>query len=896
MIVEHKDNLREMTFVLLVDSEGTNKALIQIHASRSSLLGVSDFAEYGLKFIPSKYKFNSDPSINYLSEKSRDVVGLNVDDLEKISSALFATSEKYSEEIKKAGYSYFGSIDISGQTLTMIDVPSGYDYVYLFDLDPETEELDTGESLVDDEWKVKISLDDKKSRKLLWFILSPQGKVDNINLSYLMWSNSNNQERNRNQYLLRNDELEEISNKVDIVSTLGGTDLVVDLNSNTLLGNKKIDYCPLLEGKIFQTYNIPDTDRVTDNSILYRKGTIATRLGQLFLAVKDAKSPSAPLPPETYRVFHELYWIPLSIGDTMEYLPTKCYSTGDEVRYKGKSWVLTKVVTNKIGKLTYTHLLKQKIPSPPSEETGWMEVVETIYNINFPYTRLSRCKYNGYYWVSLVDNNVGNIPGISGSKWILEDKLYSYQDKDLRVVVTPGEGGKVIKKSLRIKDIQDIISIPIELKNYCIDEVTMKVDSVPDGVIKLKEGNNKLLDNKIVNDPSNSGNIFNNYNLSGSYFDGNLTINIDLNSSVGYQGVGSESSWENITFDVPDGFKLLENTDFIRNARYALDNSNDLMNVVLKKNSVVPVINLKVDGEEPKNSFNTGFYTKFKHPLDSNYFAEIRRNYGSINPNGYSFGVLFVEGRPVGYDNKFMDYSGNSTGVNAFTVTTGDSFSFKLLVDPNKYEFGEIVSNYYDPYKSETRILPKTGEFIKKRVGTEKFKDLDFASLQVDDIIDKNAFPIYTVELNSKVYTINIAKFDGFDVSSYSESTTYGGTVKFTIASDQHKMPKISIVKEDDDTNLLSGSFLTPLQNRYYIPGTNTPYVMLGSYLKSGVVSNGELVKGSDYTGTLGINTFGAITRENLTGKHDIIINFAHPEGSTNIFEGDYKIFIEYDN
>lgn len=66
------------------------------------------------------------------------------------------------------------------------------------------------------------------------------------------------------------------------------------------------------------------------------------------------------------------------------------------------------------------------------------------------------------------------------------------------------------------------------------------------------------------------------------------------------------------------------------------------MNVVLKKNNVVPVINLKVDGEGSKNLFNTGFYTRFKHPLDSNYFEEIKKKYNSLNPNGYSFGVLFV--------------------------------------------------------------------------------------------------------------------------------------------------------------------------------------------------------------------------------------------------------------
>ena len=113
MIVEHKDNLRELTFVVLENSKDLDKSLVQIHASKSSLLGVSDFAEYGLKFIPSKYKFNSDPAINYLSEKSREVVGPSIDDLEKVEGTFFPTGSKVSKEEL---YGYFGSIDINNQT------------------------------------------------------------------------------------------------------------------------------------------------------------------------------------------------------------------------------------------------------------------------------------------------------------------------------------------------------------------------------------------------------------------------------------------------------------------------------------------------------------------------------------------------------------------------------------------------------------------------------------------------------------------------------------------------------------------------------------------------------------------------------------------------------------
>lgn len=906
MIVEHKDNLRELTYIVLVDSEGENDAFLQVHASRNSLLGVSDFAEYGLKFVPTKYKFNSDPSLNYLSEKSRSVVGLGIEDLEKIGSALFATNEIPGESRKKSKYSYFGSIDINDQTLTMVDIPSGYNTIYLFDQYPNLEDMQLDDPsgldllVLEEKWKVKIELEDRLPRKLLWFLLSAQGKVENVNLSYLMWSSSNNPERNRNQYLLRNDELAEIENKADIVGVLGGTDLVVDKNSNTLLGNKKIEYYPILSSILSSSQCIPNLDQ---SSFLgggsFKKGTIVSMYSgrRLYLALEDTVDKPISF-TGTKRFTSKLSWVRLIIGDNMEYQPTKRYETGSEVRYKGKSWVLTKMITTEKDGTTYTHQLIQKTPTPPSEESGWTEVVETIYNRNYPYSRLSRCKYNGYYWLSLVDNNVGNIPGISGSKWILESRLQSYFDKDISVIVTPSEGGKAVSRHLNITPDKRRVSIPVKLGNYCIDYITILAKDDPLDPVRLREGDNKLINNAVVNGTNNLNSrseLLNNFNLSGSYFDGEVTIDLDLYSSVGYRGVSDESIWNNISFTAPDGFELLEDTNYTRNVKYIIDNSNYLMNVVLKKNNVVPVINLKVDGEGPKNLFNTGFYTRFKHPLDSNYFEEIKKKYNSLNPNGYSFGVLFVNDKPVGYDNKFMDSSGNSTGINAFSAVTGDKFSFKLLVDPNKYEFGGVSSNYYDPYK-DTKFLPKTGEYIKKTIGTEEFNSINLASLRVDDLIDKNAFPIYTVELNSRVYTINIAKSEGFEISSYTETTNYGGSVKFTIASDQHKMPKISIIKEGDGTDLLSGNVLTPLRNRYYIPNTKIPYVMLGSYLKSGAMKNGKLVQGSDYTGNLGVDSFGAITENNLTGKHDIIINFAHPEGSTNIYEGNYKIFIEYDN
>ena len=768
-MIRHNDNLREITYAILVDSAGTNSSLLQVHASRNSLLGVSDFAEYGLKFIPTKYRYNSEPIINYLSEKSRDIVGLEVEDLEKISKTLFATNEvNQNEEFKKERYSYFGSIDINDQTLVMIDVPGGYDTVYLFDRYPDPVELDLGNAdslnkLVQKyEWKVEVRLDDRVPRKLVWFVVSPAGKVENINLSYLMWSGSENPERNRNKYLLRNDDLDNISNDLSVVNKISGTDILVDGNSGTILGNKNIESCPILSRKLKGANGFIYGS--SDSTVFFKKGSIYYD-GNVYLALKDTYEPPNISPD--FRYEDDLVWLCINIGDSMEYQPDKCYSTGDEVRYKGKSWILTERSIVQVDKHPYTHLLKQKTPAVPSEANGWAEVISTIYNKNFPYPKMSRCKYNGYYWISLVDNNLDNTPGISGDKWIVENKLRSFHNNNISVVITPSEGSKVLEKSFELQPGQKTLSIPVELGNYCIDYITLYYKKNYLGKVRLWEGDNKLMNNKIVNGTyslSENTELLGNFKLGGSYFDGSLTINLDLDSSAGHRRVGgtADKFWGRVSFTVPDGFELVKGEYYLVSTRDLIEGSNYLLNIVLSRNEVVPVINIKVDGENLDNVFSNNFYTRFKHPLDSSHYDEIRNSYNSIDPSGNSFGVILVGDKPVGYDGNFMDESGNSTETSAYSVETGNNFTFKLLVDPNKYEFGSVVSSYYDPYKSDSGLLlPKTSEYIKKRVGTEEFRGLNFASLYVDDLIDKNAYPIYTVDINSREYTINIAKFDG---------------------------------------------------------------------------------------------------------------------------------------
>ena len=59
---------------------------IQYHASREGKGMPLDFSEYDFKYILEKYKFNDTYILGYLGEKSREIVGKNISDLEKLST------------------------------------------------------------------------------------------------------------------------------------------------------------------------------------------------------------------------------------------------------------------------------------------------------------------------------------------------------------------------------------------------------------------------------------------------------------------------------------------------------------------------------------------------------------------------------------------------------------------------------------------------------------------------------------------------------------------------------------------------------------------------------------------------------------------------------------------
>lgn len=892
MKVEQRKDLKNISTIIIKDSEGILEDIVQVHGSSSSLLGISDYAEYGLNFLPTKYKYNGKFPLELMSNKSRKLVGTELLDIEKVSRSFFPT---LCEESDKPSYSYFGTVEINSQILVMIDMPSGYDKVYVFDYSV-TEFYNN--------WKTEFTLseaDEKTSRKLLWFILSPGGSVFDINLTKNTWSNSINPERNQNEYLLRNDELKKT---VNLVKKLKGTDIVVDRNSDTILGTSEVKSHPLLSRKL--------NDRPAYSEWLsevdYSKGSIVRHNNIYYYALKNNIG-SEPIDYKTQYVFPDgLVWLKMHRDSNISYDPSKTYGSGSEVFYEGNSWLLVNTYTHGGGLLGggTTYLLEQTEPLHPEPYAvrGWVIIPDSTYNSKHEYSKYSKCKFNGQYWVSLLDNNLNNLPGLSAKYWTLEEKLNEYYEKKILVILTPDNGGKLEVRDFQVTEDLKKIKIKVDLKNYDIASIHTGKSKVGDLIEYrdgFKEDNNRLTNNSIVNikkaflsggkptytEPKQ-------YTLSGSYYDGEIVIDLDLRT-----GARSYIDLLQVEPDLsglqpPVGFEISKGLTRYPTVLEKIIEDGGFINIVLVESKRDVVINVRIDSTEPDNIFETNFYKHFKSPFTFRGSDDYYNHYYNIDPSAQSIGFLKVYSNPIDKVGRKLDPdSGNVIdNKDQLVAHVGKIFNFSLLVDKLKYDIDGLTTSFFDPYKS-TNLLPKTSTNMQCSYDGIKFKGIDYNKLEVTDTIDRKAYPIYTVNLNTKLYTFRIVSYEGFDISSNIESTKYGGTTKFTIASELHRFPKIKILNAKTGETLTS-DLLTPTKRRYYKKVNNKDilFAWMGSYLKSGKPG----VEGSDYTGNLEINEYGPVTENNLTGKHDIFIKFIHEPDQNFNLEADYTIDISYDN
>lgn len=271
-------------------ASGEQEEITYYYGSDSKLLDLEDYNEYGWEFIVDKYKFNSEFLLNYLPDSSKELIGNKLEDIDKIEKTLFPTSVNQKEG-KKSNIKYFGSITIGRQKLIMISVPRGYNKLNLFDT-----------TIDNTNPRITVTFSEKEeinSNKIVWFVITSGGKneVLDINLSFFSWENSINPHRNMNRYLLRNDEFHNTLADLNIFDNLKSdkeNPLYVDLSSNTIVGNKRVDISPEVSSIIQSKLNKYKGDSRWDRYITYSEGQIANYLGANWTSLENNNRGNRP--------------------------------------------------------------------------------------------------------------------------------------------------------------------------------------------------------------------------------------------------------------------------------------------------------------------------------------------------------------------------------------------------------------------------------------------------------------------------------------------------------------------------------------------------------------------------------------------------------------------------
>lgn len=282
---------------------------VQYRGSRK-YTSLKDFSEYSFSYDITKFKFNDQFLINLLDDSSKELIGKNIDDLEKISNVLFPTS---TDDGKDYEDTFFGS-SISSQTLIILGangsfnnipghwkieiyesgiesnnetyggfieeellnkigvevtnhpimtiilgpdstVPNNSSDMYFSD-DPQLNNRvsNTRLSLVE----YKKLYEEISMYKSIWILLSQDSnEITSINLSYKSWTDNINPNRNMKDYIIRNDEYYSTKDSLKTVEKLNGTNFWFDKNSDTLVGNKIETSHPILDRKLA---NIKDSN------------------------------------------------------------------------------------------------------------------------------------------------------------------------------------------------------------------------------------------------------------------------------------------------------------------------------------------------------------------------------------------------------------------------------------------------------------------------------------------------------------------------------------------------------------------------------------------------------------------------------------------------------------
>lgn len=348
-----------------------------------------DFAEYDFKYLLEKNKFNNTQIINYLDNQSKLLIGTNVNDLDRLSSIILPTNSDKDSSVEKSVYDYFGTLTLVNQTL------------FLFNIDPSVYRVELYDKVLDTNYTLS-------------------SEVNGINKGFL----------DSDFIKLYPDKYTQEESQSPVMIIKFGPEDTCPNNPNSMYykGAKR-------PGPGIRIPNLEYSklwDEISCSKVLWADLSSDKDIKELNLSLNS--------------------WIN---NENPNQNKNRFNLRNDEFHAK-------KNTVNIFEKIEGTDFIEdkrsglilgnKKIDKHPILSKKLSHISIYDYSPKISYKKSEIIKYNERYWVSLVDNNQGNIPGIS-MEWVEKSQLENSITPRITLIMDPVVGGSTIpSKHVTIED------------------------------------------------------------------------------------------------------------------------------------------------------------------------------------------------------------------------------------------------------------------------------------------------------------------------------------------------------------------------------------------------------------------------------------------------------------
>jgi hypothetical protein len=271
--------------ITLINSESKLKGVNKIVFGETTLtkynedkLVNTDLIEYGFSALIEKIKYNNNRLLDFFDDTVFDLFDQNPKELSKLeNNYIFPTVSNKEDTTNSLNYFYVATIQ--KKTLIVFNVPENIDKVYVYgENEGETPDITLEFGPVVENpltYEEALQSDEVTSEKTIFMTLTLSEEdptYNSVNVTYYIWKNSINSNRNKNKYSLRNDEFFSSIYSSSIISD--SSQFRIDDSTGTLLCSNAedsiISTTPILSLKKEQWGN----NNVYNPKISYKLGDI----------------------------------------------------------------------------------------------------------------------------------------------------------------------------------------------------------------------------------------------------------------------------------------------------------------------------------------------------------------------------------------------------------------------------------------------------------------------------------------------------------------------------------------------------------------------------------------------------------------------------------------------